>query len=142
MTPRQISLVQQTFEQVAPIAPTTAAFFYNRLFTLDPTLRPLFRGNMETQGKKLMASLALVAHGLDNPEQILAAIRHLGQRHVRYGVQAEDYETVGQALLWTLAQGLGDEFTAEVAEAWEAAYMLLADVMQEAAQEVELAVGL
>jgi hemoglobin-like flavoprotein len=142
MTPQQVTLVQQTFEQVAPIAPTAASLFYNRLFTLDPSLRPLFRGNMETQGKKLMASLALVARGLDNPEQILAAIRHLGQRHVRYGVQAEDYETVGQALLWTLAQGLGDAFTAEVAAAWEAAYSLLSDLMQEAAQELELAVGL
>lgn len=142
MTPQQVKLVQETFEQVAPIAPTAAALFYERLFTLDPSLRPLFRGNLEGQGKKLMASLALVARGLDNPQQILAAVRHLGQRHVSYGVQAEDYETVGQALLWTLKQGLGDAYTGEVAEAWTAAYALLSDVMQEAAQEVEMAVGL
>lgn len=142
MTPQQVKLVQETFEQVAPIAPMAAALFYERLFSLDPSLRPLFRGNLEGQGKKLMASLALVARGLDNPQQILAAVRHLGQRHVSYGVQAEDYETVGQALLWTLEQGLGDAYTGEVAEAWTAAYALLSDVMQEAAQEIELAVGL
>jgi hemoglobin-like flavoprotein len=142
MTPKQIQMVQETFELVAPIAPTAAALFYERLFTLDPSLRPLFRTNLDVQGKKLMASLALVARGLDRPEQIMAAVRHLGQRHVGYGVQAEDYETVGEALLWTLEQGLGDAFTGEVAEAWAAAYALLTDLMLEAAQEAELAVGL
>jgi hemoglobin-like flavoprotein len=60
----------------------------------------------------------------------------LGERHVQYGVQPHHYDIVGAALLWTLAQGLGKHFTSEVEEAWTAAYTLLANTMQEAAELV------
>lgn len=142
MTPKQVKLVQETFAAIVPAAEQAAALFYQRLFTLDPSLRPLFRSNLKGQGKKLMAALALVVQGLDRPEQIVAAVRHLGARHAGYGVQPEDYETVGAALLWTLAQGLDDSFTEEVAEAWGAAYQILAELMLEAAAEVESTRGL
>ncbi len=122
---------------VAPIADTAAALFYERLFTLDPSLRPMFKSDMKQQGKKLMTTLALAVRGLDRPEQILPAVRHLGQRHVSYGVRPAHYQTVGEALLWALEQGLGDAFTAEVKAAWAAAYALLANVMQDAASQVE-----
>ena len=136
MTPDHVQLVQETFEMIAPSAETAAALFYERLFTLDPSLRPLFKGDMSKQGQKLMSTLALVVRGLSRPEQIIPAVRHLGQRHVSYGVQPADYRTVGEALLWTLAQGLGTSFTDEVKAAWEAAYTLLAELMQEAAAQV------
>ena len=142
MTPKQIALVQETFAEIAPIADQAAALFYQRLFTLDPSVRPLFRTELKGQGKKLMATLALVVNGLDRPEQIVAAVRHLGERHVGYGVQAHDYETVGAALLWALAQGLGDTFTDEVENAWSAAYAMLAELMSHAAARVETAHGL
>ncbi|MCI0393446.1 MAG: globin domain-containing protein [Chloroflexi bacterium] len=135
MTPKQIELVQETFALVAPMADQAAALFYARLFTLDPSLRPLFRSNMDEQGKKLMATLTLVVRDLQQPETIIAAVQHLGQRHATYGVQPAHYNTVGSALLWTLNQGLGDRFTAEVEAAWTAAYTLLADLMLEAAAQ-------
>ena len=136
MTPKQIQLVQETLQQITPISDTAASLFYNRLFTLDPTLRPLFRTDMNTQGKKLMAMLKLAVRGLDRPYAIVPAVQQLGQRHVRYGIRPQQYATVGEALLWTLQQGLGDDFTPEVAEAWTAAYALLANDMQAGAAEV------
>lgn len=142
MTPKQVQLVQETFAEIVPTAEQAAALFYERLFTLDPSVRPLFRSNLQGQGKKLMAALALVVQGLDRPEQIVAAVRHLGTRHVGYGVQAQDYDTVGEALLWSLGEGLGERFTEEVAAAWRAAYRILADLMLEAAAEVEATRGL
>lgn len=142
MTPKQVQLVQETFAEIVPAAEQAAALFYERLFTLDPSVRPLFRSNLKGQGKKLMAALALVVQGLDRPEQIVAAVRHLGARHVGYGVQAQDYDTVGEALLWSLGEGLGERFTEEVAAAWRAAYRILADLMLEAAAEVEATRGL
>jgi hemoglobin-like flavoprotein len=71
---------------------------------------------------------------LKQPERLLPAVRLLGQRHVGYGVQSSHYQTVGEALLWTLGQGLGDKFTPAVEEAWTAAYLLLAATMQEATE--------
>ena len=48
---------------------------------------------------------------------------------LRYGVAAEHYASVGAALIWTLEQGLGDDFTPETRDAWIAAYTLLSGVM-------------
>lgn len=131
----QIFLVQQSFEKVKPIAGLAADLFYNRLFELDPDLRHLFRSDMSHQKHKLMTTLSFAVNGLTKPERILPAVRNLGARHVGYGVQEHHYQTVGAALLWTLAQGLGEDFTPEVAEAWTAAYTLLAQTMQEGAAE-------
>lgn len=132
MNPQQIDLIQQTFALAAPAASVIAERFYERLFVLDPTLRPLFAGDMGEQGDKLMTMLALVVHNLPQPERLLEAVRRLGERHAHYGVQPAHYTTVGEALLWTLAQHFGPAFTDEVRAAWAAAYQLLAGVMQEA----------
>lgn len=142
MTPKQIELVQESFAMIAPKADEVASLFYERLFTLDPSVRPLFRGDLKHQGKKLMATLALVASGLDRREQIVMALRHLGERHAGYGVQAQDYETVRAALLGALAQALDDAFTGEVEAAWNAAYTFITGLMLEAAAEVACVQGL
>jgi len=133
MTPEQVRLVQSTFAQVEPIAETAADLFYTRLFTLDPSLRPMFTGDMEEQGRKLMRMIGIVVNNLTRLETILIAITRLGQKHVTYGVQDQHYDTVAQALLWTLEQGLGDSWNPETQEAWTVAYTTLAGVMRDAA---------
>ncbi len=131
MNQQQIALVQQTFALAAPDAALIAERFYEQLFALDPTLRALFPAEMGEQGEKLMTMLAFAVHGLNRPEQLLAPLRRLGERHCHYGVQPHHYVTVGDALLGTLAQHFGPAFTAEVRDAWYAAYILLATTMQE-----------
>src|SRR5215475_8639333 len=126
----QKTLVQTSFAQVLPIAEAAAALFYRRLCELDPTLRPLFKGDLKEQGRKLMDMLTLAVKGLDRPEALLPALTALGRRHAGYGVNKHDYETVGEALLWTLEQGLGPSFTPDVREAWAALYRLVADTMR------------
>lgn len=135
MNSRQVELVQSSFEQVLPIADTAADLFYKRLFELDPALRPLFRGDLRLQGKKLMDALGIVVVNLRRVDRVIPSIRALATRHVAYGVRDSDYTTVGQALIDTLQVGLGSGFTAEISEAWLAAYTLLASVMKSAAEE-------
>src|SRR5437762_5351390 len=113
MTPQQVALVKQSFALVAPIAETAAELFYGRLFELDPRLRPLFRGDLKEQGRKLMQMLAVVVAGLDRLESLIPAVRALGTRHAQYGVTHEDYATVGTALIQTLEHALGAGFTPE-----------------------------
>jgi hemoglobin-like flavoprotein len=141
MKQEQVKLVKDTFAQVQPIADVAAAMFYNRLFELDPELRPLFKPNLKEQGVKLMASLTVVVHSLDKPESIVGMVKRLGSRHAGYGVRHEHYDTVGAALIWTLKTALGEAFTAEVESAWVEAYNLLASLMQAAAAEVEPALS-
>lgn len=135
MTPRQIALVRETFAQVVPIRDQAAALFYGRLFELEPDVRPLFRADLAVQGQKLMASIAMVVRELDRLDVILTDVKAMARRHVTYGVQERHYAVVGDALLWTLEKVLGAAFTAEVREAWSAAYSTLAGAMIAAARE-------
>lgn len=137
MNSEQINLVQASFEDVRPIAATAAELFYDRLFTLDPSLKHLFKGDMPNQGRMLMSMIGSAVHGLKDLDKLAPVLRSLGARHVDYGVREEHYVTVGSALLWTLSAGLGEKFTPQVREAWTAAYGLLADVMQFGALEAE-----
>src|ERR1044071_3386083 len=133
MTPESKALVQDSWPLVEPIADPAAELFYGRLFALDPSLKPLFRGDMKEQGKKLMQMITVVVRGLNRLDDLEPAIESLGRRHVGYGVQDSHYDTVAAALLWTLEQGLGAAFTPAVKAAWTEAYTLLATVMKRAA---------
>jgi hemoglobin-like flavoprotein len=129
MTPQQIKLVQDSFAKVAPISEQAAALFYGRLFEIAPEVKPLFGGDMKEQGRKLMATLAVVVNGLADLDAILPAASALAKRHVGYGVKPGHYAPVGEALLWTLERGLGAGWTRELAAAWTAAYTTLSQFM-------------
>lgn len=129
MTPDQVKLVQDSFAKVAPISATAAELFYGRLFEIAPQVRAMFPDDMTEQRKKLMATLAIVVNGLNNLDTILPAASALAKRHVGYGAQAGHYPVVGEALLWTLEQGLGAAWTPQVASAWTAAYTTLSGYM-------------
>lgn len=133
MTPTQVSLVQSSWTKVVPIKEVAADLFYGKLFEMDPSLRPLFKGDIKEQGRKLMSMINTVVTQLTHIEAVVPAVQDLGRRHGGYGVKDSHYETVGAALLWTLEKGLGPAFTGDVKEAWTSAYVTLAGVMKEAA---------
>lgn len=135
MTPVQIEAVKTSFAHIRSIADQAGILFYDRLFEVAPELRPLFKGDIRDQSRKLMTMLGTVVDGLDDIDDMIPAIEALGRRHRDYHINDADYATVGQALLWTLEQGLGDAFTPEVREAWTAAYALVATTMQKAASK-------
>src|SRR5260221_9355296 len=95
MNSDQVALIQHSFAKIRPIAQEAAALFYGRLFEIAPDIRPLFRGDMAEQGRKLMATLAVVVNGLADLESILPAASALAKKHVSYGVRAEHYGPVG-----------------------------------------------
>src|SRR5262249_8558037 len=131
MTPEQVTLVQQTFALVVPVADEAAETFYRRLFGVAPAVEAVVHGDnaghgdMAEQRRKLMASLAVVVRGLSDLPSILPAASALAKRHVNYGAKPEHYPVVGETLLWTLARALGPRWTPAVASAWTAAYTTL-----------------
>jgi hemoglobin-like flavoprotein len=136
MDAKTVTLVQDSFEKVRPIAATAAEIFYTKLFELDPALKPLFPSEKEamaSQGNKLMTMLGAAVAGLSNIEALIPVLENLGKRHVDYNVEPSHYDTVGAALLGTLEAGLADDFTPEVKEAWAGVYGTMANVMIEAA---------
>lgn len=130
MTPEQIELVQRTWRSVLPVGDTAAELFYGKLFSLDPTLKALFKNDMKDQGRNLTAMMSVAVGALSRPERITLAMRELGRRHVAYGVKPRHYEVVATALLWMLEKSLGEAFTPEVRAAWSSTYAFLAGTMQ------------
>jgi hemoglobin-like flavoprotein len=104
------------------------------LFAADPSVKPLFRGDMVHQGERLMTMIGLAVAKLDEPETLIPALQGLGQRHAGYGVLDAHYDSVGKALLKTLRQGLGVAFTDEVEAAWAEVYHVVATTMKAAAK--------
>lgn len=131
----QRGLVQASFAMVEPIAEQAADLFYGKLFELEPTLRGLFPEDLAEQKRKLMTTLKVAVSSLDKPDTLVPVVQDLGRRHKGYGVTDENYDTVASALLWTLEQGLGEQFRPDVEEAWIAVYGVLSSTMKAAAAE-------
>ena len=137
MIPERRQLVTQSWKSLATNGADVGAIFYRRLFEIDPNLKPLFaRVAMEDQTRKLVTMLDLVVHWLDVPERLVPVLKQLGERHTHYGVQDEHYGKVGTALLGTLEEGLGDQFTPEVRSAWTEAFMLISALMRRGAAKI------
>jgi nitric oxide dioxygenase len=139
ITDSQIELVQSSFQRVLPIADTAGLLFYERIFTLAPGARSLFGDDIALQAKRTMAAVKTVVDGLDRLDTVGPFLVRLGARHVRYGVVPEHFDVVGVALMWTLEQGLGDTFTAEVRDAWTAAWTIIVDAMLTGMRQAEAA---
>jgi len=135
MNRQHIDLVRNSFALVQPIAPAAAAMFYDNLFAADPALRPLFKsGRMGEQGERLMTAIGAALRLLERPTELASMLHMLGARHAGYGVREEHYDTVGGALLQTLAQGLGEAFTPETRAAWTALFGVIKSTMLEGAR--------
>jgi hemoglobin-like flavoprotein len=136
MSPETKHVLKTTWAMVAPISDAAAGLFYDRLFTLDPSLKPMFaNADMKEQRRKLMQAITAVIQGVDRLDALVPTLEALGRNHTRYGVTDRHYETVGAALLWTLEQGLKEAWTPAVKSAWTAAYMTVATVMRSAASK-------
>lgn len=131
ITPSQMRTIKESFGLLAPVAATATRIFYEELFRLAPETRALFPEDMTQQHDKFVQMLSTVVDGLDNVAAITAHVADLGRRHKAYDVKPEHYAIVGSALLAMLRRLLGPNYTRDIAEAWAAAYDMLARVMQE-----------
>jgi hemoglobin-like flavoprotein len=134
LTPDRERLVRESWRVVEADPGPAARFFYEKLFELDPHARSLFAHvDMRTQERKLSDMLSEIVRLLDDPARFVADLASLGRRHVAYGARDGDYDSVGAALVWTIEQQLGGDFTPEIGDAWAEAYRAMAGVMRRAA---------
>jgi nitric oxide dioxygenase len=138
ITTAQIELVQSSFERVLPVADAAGELLYGRIFTLAPEARMLFDDDIRPQARRTMAAVKVAVDGLGRLDDVAPFLVKLGARHVRYGVRPEHFTVVGESLLWTLEQGLGEAFTPSVRDAWVAAWNVIADAMLTGMRQAEL----
>jgi hemoglobin-like flavoprotein len=136
MTAQQILLIKKSWRIFRQIDPhLVGGVFYEKLFADQPHMRRIFRTSIDEQSQKLIDMLSAIIIHLDDLEGLKEDIRALAMRHVSYGVKPEHYTAVGAALSWTLQQGLGNDWTKETEEAWNACYGMLASTMIGAAYQ-------
>ena len=138
MTPKQISLVQETWELVLPNGTQAAETFYSNLFELDPSLKPLFKKSISKQGQKIIAMFDTAVKLLNNPDELTSTVQQFAIRHNDYGVIPQHYNTFGVALLKTLELNLGKRFSAPVKRAWVAVYKVWSTTMIDAQSVVNI----
>ena len=130
MTDAEIRLVKQSWKTLRAIDPVIVGdLFYSKLFMANPSLRNMFPKKMDEQYNKLMDMLSIIIARLDRMDELNEDIAAMARRHVHYGVRPAHYKLVGNALLWTLRQGLGQDWTLDVEQAWTKCYSNLADTM-------------
>jgi hemoglobin-like flavoprotein len=135
LTREEITRVQTSFDRMWPRSAVMVDLFYDRLFEILPETRPMFRGDMVQLKHKFIATLAVIVGSLDNITGLLSVIGKLAKDHVHYGVLETHYAPVGEALFWSLEQGLGPHWTPDVEEAWQKVYTFLSARMISAAYQ-------
>ena len=130
MTPEAIRLVRESWAQLESARLELAHSFYRHLFRIAPATQRLF-GNVPpaVQEEKFADMLNEIVRVIDRPYQLLPQVTLLGRRHMQYGVTADDYAPVGDALLLALEEKLGTAFSPRVHAAWREAYQMLAHTM-------------
>lgn len=123
-------LIRTNLELVATRAPDLTARFYERLFTVNPQLRPMFgRRSAEAQQRMLLEAIVAVVDHLEDATWLESTLGALGEKHVDYGVEDAMYPLVGDALVATLAEVSAEAWSSEVDAAWRAALGFVSDTM-------------
>ena len=127
MTPAQIAAVEDTFAGLDLEA--LSADFYRMAFAADPSLLPMFVSDPGAQRDRFATELEEIVHSIRTLDEFGPRVRTLGSRHRGYGVRAAHYKVMGEALMASLRQAIGEKWTPEVDEAWRLAYNLVAETM-------------
>ncbi|HET9823879.1 MAG TPA: globin family protein [Chitinophagaceae bacterium] len=134
MTQHQINLIRASWAKASSMNTVVVGdLFYGKIFEIAPAARDMFKGSMAEQSRKVFSMLNYVISKLDRLDDIIGEVEKLARRHTNYGVREEHYSVVGDALLWTLEQGLGDQWNDELKQAWAECYSILATAMINAA---------
>ena len=117
MNAENIERIRQTWALAAADADRTTMTFYTNLFRIDPSTKPLFKGDLTQQARKLAQTLGFIVDHLDDLDTLVPAAQDLAVRHVNYNVTEAHYASVGAALIATFQQLLGGRFSEADAQA-------------------------
>lgn len=96
---------------------------------MHPSLRRMFPENLEVQYVKLLDTFNIIVMRLEDLDSIKHQIAELGHRHLEFGTKPEHYSLMGQTLIHTLKECLGDEWNTHTEEAWNFCFETLSSRM-------------
>jgi NAD(P)H-flavin reductase/hemoglobin-like flavoprotein len=130
----KVHLLRDSWTAAEPHSEEMGRAFYATLFRIAPETRELFPVNMEVQRSRLMRALVHFVQMIDQPDDLLPFLEQLGRDHRKFGVVAQHYDAVGEALIGAIGKYAGDAWSPAVEQAWHEAYGQLARAMRAAAQ--------
>lgn len=132
MTSAQKKLIKATIPILQAGGEVLTAHFYNRMFSHNPELKNVFNMGNQANGrqKSALANAVLAyAENIDNPSVLIGALKGMGTKHTSLNIQPEQYKVVGNHLIASIAEVVGEAATPEILDAWTAAYFELAEIM-------------
>ncbi|WP_199709397.1 globin domain-containing protein [Rhodophyticola porphyridii] len=125
ITSAELAMVRGSLDRLRKDFEVHSTNFYDALFRRAPHLRQMFREDLTGQGMKFMTTLDVIVHKLDNEDELASRYQGLGRSHAIMGVRTADFAPMEDALIETMRSALGDEFTAELEQAWRKAYAVV-----------------
>mmetsp|Transcript_1027 Transcript_1027/g.3050 ORF Transcript_1027/g.3050 Transcript_1027/m.3050 type:complete len:195 (-) Transcript_1027:104-688(-) len=144
---KTVELVQTSWQQIVDAGVTYEAaggILFKHIFAIAPQAKPLFpfipaeapiddalfeMPAVKKHGARVVKAVADAVAGLGELDALAPKLTALGARHVNYGVLPEHYDIVGEALVRTLGDALGESFTPDVKGAWVAVWTIVRNAM-------------
>lgn len=129
LEPEKVALVRASWKKMASDSTQSAMLCSINLCAADPAIAHLFQRDRVKRSLETMQGITYVVGYLDQPERLKPYLRSLGRLLRAYGVDESHQHKVGAALLQTLGQSLGDQFTVAYRGAWAVAYSFISGIM-------------
>ena len=129
---KTIEKVKSTVSVLQEGAEALTRHFYERMFKHNPEVLPLFNPVNQAQGtqqKTLAAAICAYAANIDNLDALSDAVELIANKHASLRIQPEHYPIVGENLLKSIKEVLGNAATDDIIDAWGKAYFFLADIL-------------
>lgn len=127
-----MSIIKSTAPILAVHGETLTKHFYKRMFEHNPEVLPFFNTSNQGKGnqqKALAAAVLAYASNIDNLGALGGAVELIAQKHASLQIQPEHYPIVGENLLASIKEVLGEGATPEIISAWGEAYGILANIL-------------
>ncbi|MEJ2742757.1 MAG: NO-inducible flavohemoprotein [Gammaproteobacteria bacterium] len=139
LSQQTIDIVKSSASILNEHGETLTKHFYKRMFSHNPEIAPFFNPTNQTNGtqqRALAAAICAYAANIDNLEVLGGAVELIAHKHASLQIKPEHYPIVGENLLASIREVLGDGATDEVINAWGEAYGFLADILIDREQHI------
>ncbi|MDB5328761.1 MAG: hemoglobin-like flavoprotein [Phycisphaerales bacterium] len=136
MRKESLDRIRQSVAVLLPRAPDATRLFYDRLFTIAPETRELFKSDPEVQRQHFSAALAVILKNVTMLDVLTEPLRQLGSGHAMVGVRPHHYPIVRDAMLHAMSEILGSDWTPELADDWRDVFDTVSRIMMSGGTQV------
>ncbi|WP_183556757.1 NO-inducible flavohemoprotein [Mucilaginibacter sp. SP1R1] len=132
MTTEQKNLILATVPILKEHGVLLTTHFYARMFKHNPELKNVFNiGNQQAGKQQTALAMAVLAYAenIADPMVLLPVVDRIGHKHTSLDIRPEHYIIVGNHLLASIQEVLGEAATPAILDAWKVAYNQLAALM-------------